>query len=121
MRKRTVNHLADTIFWYILYALPVIGYICVMISCPTNGATYNSFEKYITNFGINIAENNIIFNALKSILGEHGTLPLFADNTFLTYLTYFINIYIMHLLVDFILFIPRICHKYMEKFTQKEE
>ena len=27
MRKRTISHLSDTIFWYIIYLLPVFAYL----------------------------------------------------------------------------------------------
>lgn len=118
MRKRTVNYLADTIFWYLLYFLPIIGYICFMIAEPSNGTTIISLSTYMQNMGINIAENNIVLTTLENIFGNNGTLPIFTDNTFFIYFTYFIDVYIIHLLVDFILFIPRLCHKYMEKFTQ---
>lgn len=121
MRKRTVNHLADTLFWYLIYFLPVLAYLTYLIAEPSNGTTIISFNECFENIGLGFTTNNIIVNTLKDIFGTNGVLPIFSTNTPFEIFGWFICTYITHLAVDFILFIPRICHKYMERFTQKEE
>lgn len=34
MRKKSVNNLFDNIFWYILYAFPIIAYLCMIFINP---------------------------------------------------------------------------------------
>lgn len=247
MRKKTVNHLADTIFWYLLYFLPIISYLlfcfCEPVAISSNtdtstvdstsysvNSTYNatvyadtytlpkgeytfkdtldfsmltnSTENISINFtcnGIDYAliqiypsddvmqygssmvyhwsfssdnykvinvledttfnnsnyilffdtntsfvapaipveptldivpfydymisaysftENNFIYNTITSVFGENGVFNLALDNGIYLYFSWFIGVYLMHLFVDFILFIPRLCHKWLKGFTQ---
>lgn len=120
MRKKTVNHLADTIFWYLLYFLPVLGYLLYLIAEPSNGTTLVSISDFFNSIDIGFVTDNIVINTLKGLFGAEGALPLFATNAPFNIFGWFICTYIGHLTVDFILFIPRLCHKYMEKFTQGE-
>ena len=118
MRKRTVNHLADTIFWYLLYFLPVLGYILYLIAEPNTGTNLVSISDFFNNVGLGFVTDNVVINTLKSIFGTNGILPLFSTDAPFEIFGWFICTYIGHLAVDFILFIPRLCHKFMEKFTQ---
>lgn len=120
MRKRTVNHLADTIFWYLIYFLPVIFYIVYLIAEPSSGGSIVNFINYFEQVGFGIVTDNVIITTLRDIFGSGGTFPLF--NTDLPYIifTWFVGTYIIHLAVDFLLFIPRLAHKWLKEFTQGE-
>lgn len=118
MRQRTVNHVADTIFWYLIYFLPVIAYLLFILAEPSTGTTAVDMISFFNNVGFTFNDTNIIFSTLTSIFGSGGVLPLFTTNTVIYILTWFVSVFLCHLLVDFVLFIPRLCHKFMKKFTQ---
>lgn len=120
MRKRTINNLADTIFWYLIYMLPVVGYLLYLIAEPSSGTSLVSFSSFFTNVGIGFVSDNIVVNTLKDIFGAGGVLPLFATDTPFIIFGWFVCTYITHLAVDFLLFIPRLAHKWMNKFTREE-
>lgn len=113
MRKRTIKTLADTIFWYALYFLPII---VLLITCIHNPIT--SVSNVINTLGLNVLQDSIVFTSLSSIFGTGGVLPFFQSPDILLFFTYYICVYILHLLVDFVIFIPRIAHKWLNHFTQ---
>lgn len=123
MRKKTINHLADTIFWYLLYFLPVIAYIVYLATCGKfdNSTIQNlSFNTFLDSTGLaTLITDNLIYTTLIDLFAVGGVLGFVeATSPIFIILTWFVNVFIMHLAVDFLLFIPRLCHKYMKKFTQ---
>lgn len=119
MRKKTVNHLADTIFWYLLYFLPVITYLLYMLTSPGTGGNIVNFSDFFSSIGLGIVDSNIIVTSLTDIFGINGILPLFNTSVPFIIFGWFIGMNIIHLAVDFLLFLPRLCHKWMDKFTAK--
>lgn len=115
MRKKTISRLADTISWYLLYFLPVIGYLIIL-------ATGNvpTFSQVFSTLGLDVVTTGTIYTSLDSIFGTTGIMPLFTDSSMLQFFTYFISVFIAHLFVDFILFIPRLAHKWMSKCYQED-
>lgn len=120
MRKKTVNHIADTIFWYALYFLPVIAFLLVCWSEPGSGQQMTSLNEFFSRSGFDIYGGNIIYESLYNVVGEEGLMPLFDNDYALYFVTWFASVYLVHLLVDFILFIPRLAHKWMNSFTRSE-
>lgn len=118
MRKRTISNLADTIFWYLVYLLPVIGYLFYLIAEPSSGTILVSFESFFTNIGLGLVSDNVVVSTLKDIFGTGGVLPLFTTDTPFIIFGWFVCTFITHLAVDSLLFIPRLAHKWMNKFTQ---
>lgn len=113
MRKRTIKRLADTIFWYGLYFLPIIILIVMSIHNPIT-----SVSSVISTLGLNIITDNVIYSTLSQIVGTGGILPLFSSPDILIFFTYYISVFVLHLLVDIVLFIPKIAHKWLNCFTQ---
>lgn len=118
MRKRTINHLADTIFWYAIYFLPVVFYVFYLIAEPSSGGSVVNFLLYFNDVGFGIVTDNIIVTTLRDIFGIGGIFPLFSTDLPFIVFTWFVGSYIIHLAVDFLLFIPRLAHKYIKYFTQ---
>ena len=120
MRKKTVKFVADTIFWYVLYFLPVISYLLFMFIHPsgTGGIEPLSFMTFLSDTGFTIITDNVIYQALFDIFGTGGMLPFFDSPVIFTCLTWFVAVFIAHLFVDFVLFIPRLAHKWLNAFTQ---
>ena len=117
MRKRTVNHLAEVVFWNIVYFIPVFAFLIILF---TSGSPIQ-FGSVFESVGLNIATDSVAYISLSAIFGEGGTLPLFASSDLLVFMSYYINVFICHLFVDFILFIPKLAKKWLNKFTQGEE
>lgn len=117
MRKRTVNHLAETIFWNIVYFIPIFAFLILLFT----GGSAIQLGSVFESIGLNISTDSVAYTSLSAILGQGGTLPLFASGDLLVFMTYYINVFICHLFVDFILFVPKLAKKWLNKFTQGEE
>lgn len=117
MRKKTIKVLSDTIFWYALYFLPILVLLLMSIHNPLT-----SISNVMTTLGLEILTiDNVIYTTLSSIFGTGGVLPFFTSPDILLYMTYFCSVLILHLLVDFILFIPRMAHKWLKRGFQDED
>lgn len=66
MRKRTINSLFDTIFWYAIYLIPVIAYIYFTLVSPYNATS--SFTMFFENLGISFVNDNIIFTSYSAFI-----------------------------------------------------
>lgn len=80
------------------------------------GMTYD-FKDFVNTMGFEFATDNLIVNTLGDIFGTGGIMPLFDNDTPFIIFAWFIGVYLLHLLVDFILFIPRIAHKWLKDCT----
>lgn len=112
MRKKNFFCIVDTLFWWIVYALPIVVWL---ISLSTDTPVYSDLQSIIDQ---GFSNNSIIYDSLYKIIGRGSeiNLPLIGDSQ-LQLFVWFISANILHLLVDFILFIPRLCHNWLEKFT----
>lgn len=110
MRKKTISHFFDTLFWYLLYALPFLIYGIVAIK-----GDVSALNTFLTaNFGA--FTDNIIFTTLSDLFGSTGVFTLFTDTSIIYLCTWFVSVFILHLAVDFVLFIPRLAHNFMDCF-----
>lgn len=124
MRKRSVNHIADTVFWYVVYMFPIILTI-VQTLALANLSNLGDFDGMFELLAINLQSlgcngNGIVVSTLNSIFGEGGVLPLFNHTLIFGYAQWFVGTLIVHLAVDVVLFIPRIAHKWLDDFAKKE-
>ena len=108
MRKKTLNEFFDNIFWYGVYLLPIF---CMLLVTLQTGS-FVSLSTALTSCGLSLLANNPILSVIGQIFGSTGVLPLFNSPDVLIFVSYFISTFILHLLVDFVLFIPRLCHKW---------
>lgn len=118
MRKRNISFFADTFFWYLLYLFPVLAYLFYYNADGYFSATFATFMS--DNLGFVFDNTNIIYTTIQDLFGSSGVLPLWTvDSTGISLIvTWFVTVFVVHLVVDFILFIPRLCHKFMDKFYQ---
>lgn len=126
MRKKTVKCIADEIFWLVLSFLPVIGYLIYLLAYGQNagavtesglGATVLSFGSFMSYSGFHMVGSNLFYPVFTNILGPTGVMPLLND-VLVRFFSYFCCIQVMHLLVDVLLFVVRLAHKWMNKATQ---
>ena len=122
MRKRTVTFLADKIFWLLVALLPLIIFALQFLIYDLTSITSEmpTFLDFMQSFGL--STSSICYTVMSDLFGAGGILPLFAEgnNAVLLFLSYFCSVEIIHLAVDFIVFIPRLSHKFMNKFCQEE-
>ena len=122
MRKRTIANLVDSAFWLLVAVLPIVLYLITCFSYKLTSATDSliAFLPFMKSLGL--VDSGLIYNSLFDLFGTGGILPLFSaeNNAILVFLSYFVSVEIVHLAVDFLLFIPRLAHKYMNTFTQNE-
>lgn len=124
MRKKTVKNMCSTIFWYLLYFLPIIFTIVQYFSFQSwTGEELIDFKHDFLNlFADNLAYFGVDeYSFIASVLID--CFPNFLQSGASTYVVfsfmdYFVSVYILHIAVDFILFIPKLCHKWLNYFTQ---
>lgn len=136
MRKRTVKNIAETIFWYTLYMLPLIVFFIELIALWQNEALWTSWGSSATSnlnsYTVNVfyqimrefCSNNIIATAFQNIFSEGSSMAFLGSQTgwaVTFYLSYFVLMYVVHLMVDFVLFIPKLAHKFMNSFTRGDD
>lgn len=114
MRSKTLKDIFDDLFWYSLYMLPLIC-LCFVV-CRTG--EFIGLSTALTSLGLGLLVDNPILSTISQIFGSGGILPFFVSSDILVYVSYFICVFIVHLLVDFVLFIPRLCHKWTKKLYQ---
>lgn len=126
MRKRTVNFLFDKLIWSVLAFLPVIAYLFYMLTFEKSaqGVTFNpNFDTFIkTSFGGNMGDHTIWYSlaySMEKFLYELGIAipelnPLFFSMTWL------ILVELFHIIVDTLLFLPRLIKKILVKCGEEE-
>lgn len=111
MREKTQKNLFDNIMWYGLYLLPLL--LWLLVSYQTG--EFVTLSTAMSSMGLEIFTDNQILTTLSDIFATTGILPLFASADIILYMSYFISVFLIHLFVDFILFIPRLAHKWLNK------
>lgn len=114
MRKKTVAFCLEKLMWYIIYLFPILLVLLSAVNTPLADLidTINN-SAFVSNFA-----TTDVFTSLESIFGSSGLVPLLTGTTgnlILAYATYFVIVLIVHLAVDFLLFIPRYAHKCFDK------
>lgn len=114
MGKKKISWLYDLLYYGLFTLIPIIAYV-VHLHHFDNVTLISFFED------MGILNTNVIFTAFVDMFGTNGYLPLIDDSSVLFYMFTYIGIVtILHLVLDFIIFIPRLAHKYMTYFCNKE-
>lgn len=114
MRTRNIKLFFDTFMWYLLYLLPIF----VLLFMIAKNGQLVTFDTVFTGLGLEVFNNNVILTSLIDIFGQNGVFPLFTSYGILTYASYFVCVYLVHLAVDFLIFIPRLLENLGDKFTK---
>lgn len=119
MRKRNIEFFFDTVMWYLLYLLPIVIFLVALSSM-----TLEDLCAFISASDVSKIGDTFVFAGLSAVFGADGVVPLFVGSTgvyLLYYATYFVIIWLLHLAVDFLVFIPRLCHKWLHYFTREDK
>lgn len=115
MRKKTILYFVDTVFWWTVYALPVI----LLVIGNNNFSSDTVAGDILRNFFYLVADNPIV-TALVGLFGDEGVLPFFSSSSYIfIILTWFVAANLCHIAVDVILFIPRMAHKFIDILTSR--
>lgn len=116
MRKKTILYFVDTVFWWTVYALPVI--VLVIGSNRHLLDIVNSSSTLLNLF--NVLEDSVIYTSLVGLFGTGGVLPVVSSDSILfSFLTWFVVTNLCHIAVDVLLFIPRMAHKFIDVLTSR--
>lgn len=129
MKKKTCLILIDRIFWAIILLLPVLFWLISPLGYSIGGGSesvpnFLSLGQILSDIGI--SQSSPVYSVFSQMFGGNGVFPMFDNNTIntraiLLYFTYFVDIEILHLLVDFLVFIPRLSHKWLNYLTRADE
>lgn len=67
-----------------------------------------------------ILSNNIIYETIMAVFGINGIIPLISE-PFAYYITYIFTIYLLDILLDLLLFLPKCVDYFTDKLTWKEK
>lgn len=107
-KKDIVGHICDNVMWYVIYLLPLL----LLLLAWFNDNTL-SLVQVLTDSGLGFIVSNPVTDTVIQIFGVNGAYPLFSDNSILIYLTYFVAMVLAHLVIDILLYIPRMCHHFV--------
>lgn len=116
MSKRTFHYITEC-GWLLLALMPLIVYM-VIARTSAGGTTLETFMTVISEKLNLITTDNIIYTTLKDVFGAEGVLPILNDGLIL-YAAYFCIVELVHLMVDVLVFIPRIAHEWLDGFTRR--
>lgn len=126
MRKRTVNFLFDKVVWTVFAFLPVIAYVLYMLTFEksASGVTFNSnFDTFIkASFGGLTGENTIwhsLYTAMSDLFTSLGVLNTDFTSVFFCF-SWLILVELFHIIVDTLLFLPRLVKKILVKCGEEE-
>ena len=105
-KRDKIGHFFDNLMWYTIYLLPLI--FMIIFLC-VNGEIRGLSSIMILS-GLSFVTDNIVFTSLSSLFGASGVFPIFTDTSMLVYLSYFVCVTIVHLIIDVLLYVVRLCH-----------
>lgn len=114
--KKNPTNILDGIFWYLIYAMPFILYGLSFLSRTYTPVSLTAFFDFC---GIDVS-SSLVCSTLADIFGTSGIFPLFDDPVVFQIFAWFVNCMIIHLAVDFLLFIPRLCHKFIDILSEEK-
>ena len=93
----------DCVFWFIVAVLPILVFVVSFFRSPETA----NFVTFISAYRFDFVAN--IFN---QIFTDNLVFP----SVLVDFLSYFVSVDIIHVFIDFIVFIPRFAHKLTNKF-----
>lgn len=119
MRKKTIKYGIDKILWLFLMLLPLLLFAIQAHHFGIESMTI--LDVFQSSLGFDLTDG-IIVDAVNAFIGPNGYVPLIDSiNIIPYYIQWLCIVVIVQLVYDFLMFIPKIAHKYMHKFTQDEE
>ena len=113
MTKKNIFKMIDKLFWLGIVAFPLIVHV---VMCIHNDMSAVSLVDTMTRLGLSFSFESPIYTGLYEIFAVGGGyLELISSNALIVFATYFITIEILHLIVDFLLFLIRWAQNILHK------
>lgn len=113
----------DKVFWLLILLFPIVSWCLYLFSFNGYGDATSSLVSFWTWLNNQIlgsgVSNNVIYVTLNNIFGPSGIFPSFGP-ALLLFMTYAINVEIIHVCIDVVIFIPRLAHKWISKAVQDD-
>lgn len=107
MKKHNLVDCLDHIFWWLMWLLPLVGGIIVLAAGGSHD--FASFYGFLGNFS---------FPFVADLVGDIMELTAIAlPDVLITIISYLVSVEICHVFVDVLVFIPRLCHKFVQLDT----
>lgn len=116
MRQRTLKSFFDKFFWFIVSAMPLIYYAFSFLS---RAYTPVPLDQFFSVLGVKV-ESTLVYGTLLDLFGTGGICPLFDSPEIFSIMAWFVNVQLIHLAVDFLLFIPRLAHSFMDRWCTRD-
>lgn len=116
MNKNTFHYITE-LGWLLLALMPIIVYFCMASAQPS--ADMITFVDMMSTKLQFTSANNVIYSTIWGVFGTGGTLPILTEGL-AAYLTYYIIIELAHLVVDVLIFIPRLAQGWISSFTRRK-
>lgn len=128
MRKRTINFCFDKILWGIIILLPLLLYFAYIFAHIGQTGSFNlqNIDQVLMNFGFitkdffSLLESTLIGGYFFELFESGLIFTLTASPFLVWYLSYIIIVEFMHICVDLILMLPRICRKFMNRLGAED-
>lgn len=92
--------------WYFVLALPLLAYLFQCFECAGSPPT---LADVIAEFNASTQVGNTIYDTIKQLFSNTYLLGGLSDAV-MQYFTYFVSIELIHVLLDFVLILPQLCH-----------
>ena len=117
MTKKTFHYITE-LGWLLMAIMPLFLYMITAFGSGGGSELITFKELMEQKLGFFFNESNTLYNMIMEIFGNSGAMPLFTENVG-AFLAYYITVEIAHLLVDIIIFIPRMAQSWMTTYTKK--
>lgn len=116
IRKKTLCDITDFIIWNAIGLLPILYAIITCVIATNNSVVYRSFADSVLEFTSSITiESNTLYWVLHNIFGVSTFGINLNCEPLLKCIAFFGTVKLIHLVLDFILFIPTLITKFMSR------
>lgn len=110
MRKETIKYISNSLVWVLLALMPLL--LMLIYNIHNNDLDLSHF---ILIFG---DSNNFVYTTLNSVFGSTGSFPI-ANNNLLIYASYLTCITLLQIVINILLFVPKIALKWINNVINK--
>lgn len=108
----------STVFWWLIASLPLLYFIFDILIrvffASSDSGSISSLDTCFTN--TTNAFTNMVIPYLKNAFNDLFTTLELTNYTFISIIfSWFIQAFLFHLIVDFILILPKVCQKFIDK------
>ena len=116
LKNCSVSDLFDRILWSLIMLFPLIAYCLYLVSDKGTSDMLGIVEYYTDIIPLNMA--GTIFETLHTLFVEY--MPFFSSMSWVCLIfTWFVFVEFVHIVVDILVFIPRMCHYWISCFGGK--